>query len=150
MKEIIKEPNSLLHRKCEPVSNFEEAKLIADELLIVIKSVSKWWNRWLGFAANQIGYSKRIIALRKSKNEYEILVNPVLVEKRFPFPYLENCYSLRLKEKYLVKRYLWARVKYRDLEGKPNEIILKGPSAIYQEIDHLDGVLVSEAGLRIL
>src|SRR3989338_725690 len=107
MREIIKEPNNLLHQKCEPVSDFDEAKQIAGELLLVIKSVSKWWNRWLGFAANQIGYSKRIIVLRKSKNEYEILINPILAETRFPFPYLETCYSLNLKEIYLVKRYLW-------------------------------------------
>ncbi len=150
MKEIVKEPNNLLHQKCEPVSNFDEAKQIADELLLVIKSVSKWWNRWLGFAANQIGYSKRIIALRKSKNEYEILINPILVETRFPFPHLETCYSLNLREKYLVKRYLWAKVKYQNLEGSPREMILKGPSAIYQEIDHINGILISEIGFRIL
>jgi len=147
---IVKEPNSLLHQKCESVSNFAEAKQIADELLIVVKSVSKWWNRWLGFAANQIGYSKRIIVLRKSKDEYEILVNPVLTAKRFPFPHLEKCYSLNPRERYLVKRYLWVKVKYQDLGGSPHEIILKGPSAIYQEIDHIDGILVSEVGLRIL
>ena len=80
MREIIKEPNSLLHQKCENVVDFQEAKQIAEELLTVIKSVSKWWNRWLGFAANQIGFPKRIIALRKNRDEYEILVNPILVE----------------------------------------------------------------------
>src|SRR3989344_1184825 len=87
MREIIKEPNSLLHQKCEPVTNFDEARQIGDELLIVMKSVSKWWNRWLGFAANQIGYNKRIIGLRKGKDRYEILINPILVEKKFPFLY---------------------------------------------------------------
>lgn len=149
MREIIKEPHSLLHQECESVSNFNEAKQIADELLQVIKSVSKWWNRWLGFAANQIGYSKRIITLRKSKNEYEILVNPILAETRFPFPYLETCYSLNQSRFYFVKRYLWAKVKYQNLEGNSYEIILKGPSAIYQEIDHINGILISEIGLRI-
>ena len=147
---IIQEPDPLLHLKCEPVVNFEEAKHIAGELLTVIKSVSKWRNRWLGFAANQIGYSKRIIALRKVKNEYEILVNPILVEKRFPFPSIEKCYSLNPKEKYLVRRYLWTRVKYQDLNSNSREMTLRGPSAIYQEMDHLDGILVSEVGLRIL
>lgn len=151
MKEIIKEPNNLLHQKCEPVTNFDEAKQIANELLVVMKSVSKWWNRWLGFAANQIGYSKRIIGLRKGKNEYDILINPVLIEKRFPFLYPEGCYSLpSVKQIYLVKRYLWSKVKYQDLDGKPREIILKGPSAVYQEIDHINGIMVSEIGFRVL
>ena len=151
MKTIIKEPNNLLHRKCELVTNFDEAKQIADELLVVMKSVSKWWNRWLGFAANQIGYNKRIIGLRNGKDRYDILINPVLVEKRFPFPYLEKCYSLpSLKEIYLVKRYLWSKVKYQDLNGTWHERILCGPSAIYQEIDHIDGIMISEIGFRIL
>ena len=150
MKTILKEPNDLLHRKCEPVTNFDEAKQIAGELLLVIKLVSKWWNRWLGFAANQIGFPKRIIALRKSKNEYEILVNPILSETRFPFPFLESCYSLNLKKYYFVKRYFWTKVKYQDLEGKPREMILKGPSAVYQEIDHINGIMISEIGFRIL
>ncbi len=151
MRKIIKEPNSLLHQKCEPVSNFDEAKQIAEELLAVMKSVSKWWNRWLGFAANQIGYNKRIIGLRNGKDNYEILVNPVLVEKKFPFPYFEKCYSLpSLKEIYLVKRYLWSKVKYQDLNGTWHERILRGPSAIYQEVDHVDGIMVSEIGRRVL
>ena len=64
MREVIKEPNILLHQNCELVINFEEAKQIADELLSVMKSIPvKFliWNRWIGFAANQIGYPKRII-----------------------------------------------------------------------------------------
>ena len=150
MREIIKEPNNLLHQKCEMVVNFDEAKQIANELLVVIRSVAKWWNRWLGFATNQIGFPKRIIALRKSRDEYEILVNPILVKTRFPFPLLESCYSLDSKKYYFVKRYLWARVKYQDLEAKPREIILKGPSAVYQEIDHINGIMVSEIGFRVL
>lgn len=150
MREIIKEPNNLLHQNCETVVDFTEAKQIANELLIVIKSVSKWWNRWLGFAANQIGFPKRVIVFRRNRDEYEILVNPVLVETRFPFPYLETCYSLNHKNYYFVKRYLWSKVKYQDLEGKPREIILKGPTAVYQEIDHINGIMVSEIGFRIL
>ena len=150
MKKIIKEPNDLLHKKCKPVINVKEGKKIAEDLLLVIKSVTRWWNRWLGFAANQIGYPKRVIVLRKGKNNYEILINPVIVEKRFPFPYIETCFSLKRKDYYLLKRYLWARVKYQDLGGKRREIILRGPSAIYQEIDHLNGVMVSEIGIRIL
>ena len=144
---IIKEPNNLLHQKCESVTDFTEAKKVADEVLVTIRSVAKWWNRWLGFAANQIGYSKRIIALRKGKDEYCILINPMFMEKRIPFPYLEGCYSVR--GIYIVKRYLWTKVQYQDLGGNSHEMILRGPSALYQEIDHIDGVLISEVGLRI-
>jgi len=149
-KEIIKEPNNILHQKCKLVTDFNEAKKIADELLTVIRSLTKWWNRWLGFAANQIGYNKRIIVLRNSRDKYDFFVNPTLKEKRMPFFYPENCFSLDLKNIYLVKRYLWTKVRYQDLEGVWHEKTLRGFSGIYQEIDHLDGILVSEIGWRIL
>jgi len=144
---IIKEPNAILHQKCEPVTDFVEARKIADELLVAIKSVAKWWNRWLGFAANQIGYPKRIIALRKGKDEYAILINPVIVESRWPFPYPEGCYSV--KGLYFVKRYLWSRVRYQDVNGNQHEMTVHGLSALYQEMDHIDGILISEIGFRI-
>ena len=86
--------------------------------------------------------------LRKSKDEYEILINPVFLEKRFPFPYLENCFSVR--GYYFVKRYLWSKVEYQDLNGKQHQITFPGFSGIYQEMDHIDGILVSEIGLRLL
>ena len=43
---ILKEPDNLLHQKCQSVTDFEEAKKISDELLIVIKTATKWWNRF--------------------------------------------------------------------------------------------------------
>lgn len=149
IQKIILEPHELLHKPCEKVYDFLEARKIAQELLQVIKSASQWWNRCLGFAANQIGYSKRIIVLRMGKNYYEILINPILVEKKFSFPYIETCYSLNREKYYLVKRYLWAKVIYQDLHGVRCEQIVRGPSAVYQEIDHLNGILVSEIGWRV-
>ena len=157
MREIIKEPDNILHRECEPITDFEEAKKIAVDLLEVMKSIPVrygFWNRWIGFAANQIGYSKRIIGLKRGKDKYEILVNPNITKKRFPFLQPESCFSLNrrrlLQHFYLVKRYLWTKVTYQNLEGQPQEIILRGPNAIYQEIDHLNGIMVSEIGFRIL
>ena len=144
---IIKEPNSLLHQPCEPVSNFKEAEKISDELLILIKSRTKWWNRFMGFAANQIGYSKRIIVLRRGARKYKVLVNPVFVAKRFPFLYLENCFSVR--GFYLIKRYLWSKIKYQDLGGNSLEMTFRGLAGVYQEMDHIDGILVSDIGLRV-
>lgn len=146
--EFVREPNKLLRQKCSPVHDFEEAKQIANELVTAAKSAAKFWNRWLGFAANQIGYSKRIIVLRKNRDDFSVLINPKLIEQLLPFPYLEKCYSV--DGLYLVKRYLWSKVKYQDLNGNWHEIILKGPSAIYQELDHIDGILVSDNGVRIL
>ena len=150
MQKIILAPDKRLRTRCTLVTDFIEAERISLELLSVIKSITKWWNRWLGLAANQIGYSKRIVALRKGKSKYEILVNPVFVERRFPCFHVESCYSLYPKQYYLVKRYLWARIKYQDTLGNIHEMILKGPSAIYQEMDHINGIMVSDIGIRLL
>lgn len=157
IKEIIKEPNEILRRKCEIVTDFDEAKRIAADLIEIMKSIPVRygvWHKWIGFAANQIGYSRRIIVLREDKDKYEILVNPVIVEKHFPFFQPESCFSLNrkrlLQHFYLLKRYLWVKVKYQDLNEQEHEKIIRGPSVIYQEIDHINGVMVSEGGFRIL
>lgn len=62
---------------------------------------------------------------------------------------IETCYSLNREKYYLVKRYLWAKVTYQDLQGMQCEKIVRGPSAIYQEIDHLNGIMISEIGVRV-
>ena len=150
MLEIIKEPNKILHIKCVPVTDFGEAKKIADDLLQVIKSIPVRY----GFCRK----SNRILNenhwIKEGENKYEILVNPVIVEKRFQFLQPESCFSLNrkhlLQHFYIVKRYLWVKVQYQSLEEQLQEIILRGPNAIYQEIDHLNGIMVSEIGFRVL
>jgi peptide deformylase len=147
-KEITREPNDILHQRCLEVSDSEEARKIANELLLAIKRLARFWNRWLGLAANQINYSRRLVILRAGRDKYQVLVNPQFLEKRMPFFYLETCYSV--SGFYLVKRYFWSRLKYQDLSLNWHEVVFKGPSAIYQEIDHIDGKLVSEVGYRLL
>ena len=146
--EVVQEPNELLHRKCAPVTDFGAAEGMARDLVETVRSVAHFWNRWLGFAANQIGYQYRIIVLRTGRDTFEVLINPEIAEKKFAFPYLETCYSV--KGVYVVKRYLWAKVKYYDLQGNRREMILRGPNALYQEIDHINGILVSDIGVRLL
>jgi len=86
--------------------------------------------------------------LRKSKNEYETMINPVILQRKFPFLYLERCYSI--KGLYIVKRYLWVMVRYQNLDGVWQTRILRGLSGIYHEIDHINGITVSKIGFRIL
>lgn len=147
---VIHEPNELLHQKSDPVEDFAEVKRIAGDLLITVKRWGKarWWNPFLGIAAPQIGFMRRIIVMQRWWNHYTIMINPVIVKSRIPVPYIERCYSV--DGMYLVKRYLWARVRYQDVSGVRHETVIIGPSAIYQEIDHLNGILVSQIGVRVL
>jgi peptide deformylase len=145
---ILQDPDARLHTRSQGIKDFKEAKKIASELLSVVKVVSRFWKLWLGFAAPQIGYNKRIIVLRDGIKKYKVMVNPEILEARWPFFYLGRCYSLQ--GRYILKGHLWTKLKYQDLEGSSRTQTIFGPSALEHEIDHLNGVLAYERGKRIL
>jgi peptide deformylase len=144
---ILKDPDERLRVRSTEVRDFQEAKKIANELLSVVKSVARFWKLWLGFAAPQIGYNERIIVLRDGIKKYRLMVNPEILETKWPFIFVGRCYSL--KGLYIMKGYLWTKVKYQDLEENYHEKVFGGPNAIGHEIDHINGVLSSDIGKRI-
>lgn len=144
-RDIIHYPDERLRKMSDKVRVFnQETKNIAAHLIRVIKTVDSPFNFWLGMAAPQIGYHKRIIALKITHNKYRVMVNPELIEKKWYFPALSSCYSI--KGLYLIKAYYWCRVQYQDLEGNQHEKIVKGGCAVVlqQEIDHLNGRLLTD------
>ena len=101
----------------------------------------------VGLAAIQIGVAKRVVTIDTSKEEGvrepRIFIDPEIVwaseEKRV---YDEGCLSI--PEYYSeVERPDRVRVKFRDLDGKEQEIPADGllATCIQHEIDHLNGVL---------
>ncbi|MGC5777987.1 peptide deformylase [Methylobacterium sp. NFXW15] len=101
----------------------------------------------VGLAAIQIGVAKRIVTIDTSKEEGvrepRVFINPEIVwsseERRC---YDEGCLSI--PEYYAeVERPDRVRVKFRDLDGKEQEIEADGllSTCIQHEIDHLNGVL---------
>ncbi len=101
----------------------------------------------MGLAAIQIGVAKRIVTIDTSKEEGvrepRVFINPEIVwsseERRC---YDEGCLSI--PEYYAeVERPDRVRVKFRDLDGKEQEIEADGllSTCIQHEIDHLNGVL---------
>jgi peptide deformylase len=101
----------------------------------------------VGLAAIQIGVAKRIVTIDTSKDdnarEPRVFLDPEIVwsseEKRV---YDEGCLSI--PEYYgEVERPDRVRVKFRDLDGKEQEIEADGllATCIQHEIDHLNGVL---------
>ncbi len=98
-------------------------------------------------AAVQIGVLKRVVTIDTSKDENarepRVFLDPEIVwsseEKRV---YDEGCLSI--PEYYAeVERPDRVRVKFRDLDGKEQEIEADGllATCIQHEIDHLNGVL---------
>jgi peptide deformylase len=101
----------------------------------------------VGLAAIQIGVAKRVVTIDTSKDENarepRIFLDPEIVwaseEMRV---YDEGCLSI--PEYYSeVERPDRVRVKFRDLDGKDQEIEADGllATCIQHEIDHLNGVL---------
>lgn len=143
--EIVQFPDKRLRETCKKVTEFnKETEKIAQDLIAVMKKVDLLFIPWLGMAANQIGYDKRVIALKKSWHNYIIMVNPEILERKNSFYSLSGCYSL--KGLYLLKRYFWQKVKYQDLNGRYHEEVFKGghSSVLQQEIDHINGKLVCD------
>lgn len=152
MKTILRDPNPLLRKKSTKITDFHEARQIAEKLIETTKGVDKPWNFFLGMAAPQIGYNKRVIILRKSYKRYQVIINPEITEKKWKsfLPLPTRCFSL--PGVYLVKDHLWLKIKYRDPKGKIYTEILKGGRArvFQQEINHIDGILLSDIGIRII
>ena len=147
---ILKEPNEILHRACEEVANFKEAQDIADELIEIIKRLDKPMRFGLGMAANQIGYSKRIITVREKHQKYLVMINPEIIGEKFPFLVPSKCYSL--EGLYLVKSPLYLKIKYQDLTKKHHIKMFKYGNAVtlQQEIDHINGLTLADRGRRII
>ncbi len=144
--EILQEPNTILTSVSEEVTAFDEqTKQISEELKEVIKKTDFRGHIFgLGLAAPQLGYSQRIIALKSSYGDYQIMVNPKIVEQKLQLPWTEKCFSL--DGRHFLKRYFWVKVQYQDIEGNDFEETIIGSKAavLQQEIDHLNGVLIND------
>ncbi len=145
-QEILKFPHTTLKEVSSPVKEINgEIENISLDLEKVIKKTDNQFNIFgLGLAAPQIGYNKRIIVLKESYNNYKTMINPEIVESKWKLPLPTKCLSV--KGIHFIKRNLWYKIKYEDIKGKIHEEIITGFKAVafHQEIDHLNGILISD------
>ena len=136
-------PDSRLRLVSEPVGDVtpEIRSLVSDMLETMYDAPG------VGLAAIQIGVPKRVVTIDTSKDENarqpQVFLDPEVVwsseENRV---YDEGCLSI--PEYYgEVERPDRVRVRFRDLDGKEQEIEADGllATCIQHEIDHLNGVL---------
>ncbi len=147
---IVREPDKRLHQVCVNVTSFKEAKEIAEKLIEVTRKVDGAFKPWLGMAAPQIGFNKRVIILKKTPGDYTIMINPEIIKQRYTLPIFSRCFSLN--GIYIINSPYWIEIKYQDLNGKYHQDIIKGGKAatFIQEINHINGILISDIGIRIL
>jgi peptide deformylase len=140
---IITLPDKRLRRVSEPVGKVtaETKKLVEDMF------ESMYAAPGIGLAAVQLGVLKRIVTMDLSKKEGpsnpRVFINPEIVWKSDErSTYEEGCLSIpEIHED--VERPARVKVKYLDLDGKPQEEEAEGlfATCIQHEVDHTNGVL---------
>jgi peptide deformylase len=143
LREILVIPDKRLRLVSEPVKRIDAGvRKLVDEMFETMYDAPG-----IGLAAIQVGVARRLITMDLAKKEGtqepRVFINPELVwtsdEKA---TYEEGCLSI--PEYYEeVERPAQVKVKYLDLDGKPQEIEANGllSTCLQHEIDHLNGIL---------
>ncbi len=140
--EVVKFPESVLMRRTEPVTVFDEAlREFVEDMF-----ESMYAAQGIGLAAPQIGVAKQITTIdtsfKKDPKARIVLINPIIIERQGTQYEEEGCLSLpEIHEK--VKRAATVTVRAQDATGQwfekgGDELLAR---AFQHEIDHLHGVL---------
>ena len=137
IKELVHDPVFLAIKSTDAAeSDIETARDLLDTLIPHKESC-------VGMAANMIGSAKRIIAFVDEKEQYTVMLNPVIIKAEKPYDTEESCLSL-LGGPRKCTRFRSIKVQYQTTEMQTRIKSFKGFTAqiIQHEIDHCCGVLI--------
>jgi len=103
-----------------------------------------------GLTAVQIGIPVRVVIMERILTKAkvnQIFINPKLISKSDQITqYWERCLSLPEDRDHLTTRHDEVTIRYKDHDGNPKIEKFNGiESAVFQqELDHLDGILLSD------
>ena len=119
------------------------------EIILELKDTLRNTPNAVGLAAPQIGYNKRIFVINFS-GDLRSFINPIITQVKGLTLSREGCLSIPGKE-YIRPRHNDISVIYQTPLGKAESRRLIGKAAeVFQhELDHLDGLLLSDVGLEI-
>lgn len=153
MRDIIREPNPLLHQVSQPVSTIDGyITELANEMLATLGTVRRVPS--LGLAAVQLGELVRVIVIMYNMYSPEfrrpvLIINPEIVKRSEKMvESREGCLSIGDGTRiFTVMRHKLVKVVGLDLNGE--QVVYKERSlpgfALQHEIDHLEGRLVSDS-----
>jgi peptide deformylase len=136
-------PDPMLRRVSEPVAAVDaDVRALVDDMFATMYDAPG-----IGLAAIQIGIARRVVTIDLAKKDEEpapqVFINPEIVElSEERSVYEEGCLSIpEIHED--VERPARLRVRYLDLDGKPQERESDGllATCLQHEVDHLNGVL---------
>ena len=137
IKELVHDPVFLAIKSTDAAeSDIEIARDLLDTLIAHKENC-------VGMAANMIGSAKRIIAFVDEKEQYTVMLNPVIIKAEKPYDTEESCLSL-LGGPRKCTRFRSIKVQYQTTEMQTRIKSFKGFTAqiIQHEIDHCCGVLI--------
>jgi peptide deformylase len=139
LRQIIKEGDEILRKKCREVTRFDDRlHMLVDDMFQTMYA-----NNGVGLAAPQVGVLRRIFVMDvKDEAGPLVLINPRIVLTEGSQINDEGCLSLPGKWGE-VERPASLTVEALDREGRPFSYHAEGLAAICvcHEIDHLDGIL---------
>lgn len=135
---ILRYPNPRLNLVAKPVKKVDERirQLVAD------MAETMYQANGIGLAATQVDVHERVVVmdLSESRDQLQVLINPVILERSGETVYEEGCLSVPgVYDK--VTRSETIVAEALDADGQPYTIHADGLQAIciQHEIDHLDG-----------
>ena len=153
LRTIVLEGDSVLHKRCRPVTNFDERlhQLIDDMRETLIDSDG------LGLAAPQVGVLRRVVLVLETNvpegtEPYIIeLVNPEIIPREGEQDRPEGCLSVPGRFG-LVERPMDVTVRAQDRNGNTFEVSGHELTAraFCHELDHLEGVVFTSLARRML
>ena len=151
LRTIVLEGDSVLHKHCRPVTNFDERlhQLIDDMRETLIDSDG------VGLAAPQVGILRRVVLVLETnvpegEDPYIIeLINPEIVESSGSQNGPEGCLSVPGRFG-LVERPMDVTVRAQDRNGNSFEVKGHELTAFCHELDHLEGKMFTQCASRML
>lgn len=146
IRNIVKDGDPVLTKKCRPVEKFDE------KLAILLDDMAETMHKanGVGLAAPQVGLLRRVVVVDVGEGVIE-LVNPQIIACSGEQEGLEGCLSFP-GEWGITKRPEYVKVKALDRNGK--EFTVEGrellAKAFCHELDHLNGVVFKDVAERIL
>lgn len=129
--------------------DFEENYDLIKKISSEVKKVMRKHNL-TALSAPSIGYNYRIFCVDFSDKEIKTFINPLVISVGDIQISREVCSSLPGKE-YIIPRHNTVDIIYQKLDGTINKLQFKAVAAhvLQHELDHLDGILLSDFGLEI-
>ena len=146
IRNIIKEGDEILAKKCRPVEKFDQ-KLVTllEDMAETMASAGG-----VGLAAPQVGILRRAVVIDVGEGLIE-LVNPRIVSHEGEQQEVEGCLSCP-GEYGITTRPAKVTVEAQDRSGETIQVQGEGllARALCHELDHLDGALFKDHVVRML